>query len=49
MAYAMAGTAIKACRGKIFISYRREDEQGFAVRLYERLAEHLGKKASSST
>lgn len=30
--------------GRIFISYRREDEQGFAVRLYERLSEALGRE-----
>lgn len=30
--------------GKIFISYRREDEQSFAVRLYERLVDGFGKE-----
>ena len=29
---------------KVFISYRRDDEQGYAVRLYERLAESFGKE-----
>ena len=29
--------------GKVFISYRREDEQGFARRLYERLSTSFGK------
>lgn len=29
--------------GKIFISYRREDEQGYAVRLYDRLAESFAR------
>ena len=30
--------------GKIFISYRREDEQGYAVRLYEHMSESFGKE-----
>lgn len=30
--------------GKIFISYRRDDEQPYAVRLFERLAERFGRK-----
>ena len=29
---------------KVFISYRRDDEQGYAVRLYERPAESFGKE-----
>ena len=30
--------------GKVFISYRREDERPFALRLYERLTENFGKQ-----
>ena len=30
--------------GKVFISYRREDERPFALRLYERLTESFGKQ-----
>jgi hypothetical protein len=28
--------------GKIFISYRRTDSEGYAGRLYDRLSEHFG-------
>ena len=30
---------------RIFIAYRRDDSQGFAGRIYDRLAQHFGPDA----
>jgi len=32
-------------KGRIFISYRRDDSAGYAGRIYDRLAAHFGEEA----